>query len=55
MGDALKWVDFSLINVWYGNLPSGRTPIEVPRLELTEEMEGSLNFLLHLFFFFLIY
>lgn len=52
MGDALKWVDFSLINVWYGSLPSGRTPIEVPRLELTEEMEGSLNFLLHLFFFF---
>ena len=56
MGDALKWVDFSLINVWYGNLPSGQTPTEVPRLELTEEMEGSLNFLSSSsVFFFLIY
>lgn len=59
MGDTLKWVDFSLINVWYGNLPSGQTPTKVPRLELTEEMEGSLNFLspssFSFLFFFLIY
>ena len=59
MGDTLKWVDFSLINVWYGNLPSGQTPTKVPRLELTEEMEGSLIFLspasFSFLFFFLIY
>lgn len=30
--------------------PPGQTPTKVPRLELTIEMEGYLNFLLHLSF-----
>lgn len=45
MGDTLKWIGFSWINVWCGNLSSGPIPAEVPRWELTEEMDRSLKFL----------